>query len=71
MSAGKSVRLCSACQGTNLRLGAVVGVGAFRPANAGFFSPNPPINAFVCLDCGLVGQYKDEAWLEKLRAKPG
>jgi hypothetical protein len=60
---------CPGCRGTNLRLRAIVNAGTFRSTEAGFFSLNYPLGAFVCLDCGLVGHYMKDTSLEKLRGK--
>jgi hypothetical protein len=70
MAAVKPERTCPGCQGTNLRLGAIVNIGTFRPSGGGFLSLNYPLGAFVCLDCGLVGQYMEATSLDKLRGKP-
>jgi hypothetical protein len=69
MAAETPERTCPGCRGTNLRLGAIVNAGTFRPTEAGFFSLNYPLGAFVCLDCGLVGQYMKDTSLEKFRGK--
>jgi hypothetical protein len=69
MSAEKTAGVCPGCRGTNLDLGTIGKDASFRPGDAGFFSLNYPIHAFVCLDCGLVGYHMDGPTLEKLRAK--
>ena len=69
MATDNPQRTCPGCGGTDLRLGAIVNAGTFRPTEAGFFSLNYPLGAFVCLDCGLVGQYMNDTSLEKLRGK--
>jgi hypothetical protein len=60
---------CPGCQGTDLRFGTIGKDATFRPDDAGFFSLNFPIRAFVCLGCGLVSYRMDGVTLQKLRAK--
>jgi hypothetical protein len=69
MSHAKPEPTCPGCRGANLCLGTVGHAATFRPDNAGLFSLNYPIRAFVCLDCGLVGYHMDAGTREKLRAK--
>jgi hypothetical protein len=69
MPTEQSANACRGCRGTNLTFGTIGKDSTFRPDDAGFFSLNYPIRAFVCLDCGLVGYHMDGTTLEKLRAK--
>jgi hypothetical protein len=69
MSVENPEQTCPGCRSTNLCPGTVRDTTTFRPSDAGLFSLNYPVMAFVCLDCGLVGQRMDGATLERLRAK--
>jgi hypothetical protein len=63
-------RKCPGCESTNLRYGSLTpGTACFRPSDSTWLSLNYPVAAFVCLDCGFLGQYLDNAQLQRLRGK--
>jgi hypothetical protein len=71
MSAEPPQRKCPSCHGTNLvdgRLGMTT--HTFIPEGRWMWV-GYAVKAFVCLDCGLIGQYLDKADILDLQRRQG
>ncbi len=67
METTTSENKCSSCQSQNLRYGSIgMTRHTFLPANKKMWT-GYMVHAFVCLDCGTVGYYLDQADIQALR----